>query len=138
MVAGLIVGLYDSNIPVLIVGIVATVVFVVLVFKHGKLNEQLEYIRAGIVVYERYLKRYDDGWKEFEEDGSEYLREDDLVAKDLDIIGSHSIYQFICVAGTEDGRQTLADTLRQPEFATEDIKKGRTPSKNWQKKQSFQ
>lgn len=137
MVAGLIVGLYDSNIPVLIVGIVATVVFVVLVFKHGKLNEQLEYIRAGIVVYERYLKRYDDGWKEFEEDGSEYLREDDLVAKDLDIIGSHSIYQFICVAGTEDGRQTLADTLRQPEFATEDIKKRQDAIKELAEKTEF-
>jgi len=66
------------------------------------------------------MKRYNDSWKEFAEDGSEYLTDDDLVAKDLDIMGKNSIYQFICVAGTEDGRQMLAETLRQPEFAAED------------------
>ena len=53
------------------------VAFVFLVFKHGKLNEQLEYNKAKVIVYERYLKRYDDSWKEFEEDGSEYLTDED-------------------------------------------------------------
>ena len=120
MLGGLIVGLYDSNIPFLAVGIVAVVIFVLLVFRHGKLNEELEYTKAKVIVYERYMKRYDDSWKEFAEDGSEYLTDDDLVAKDLDIMGKNSIYQFICVAGTEDGRQMLAETLRQPEFAAED------------------
>ena len=80
MAGGLIVGLYDSNIPFLIAGILAVVAFVFLVFKHGKLNEQLEYNKAKVIVYERYLKRYDDSWKEFEEDGSEYLTDEDLVA----------------------------------------------------------
>ena len=120
MLGGLIVGLYDSNIPFLAVGIVAVVIFVLLVFRHGKLNEELEYTKAKVIVYERYMKRYDDSWKGFAEDGSEYLTDDDLVAKDLDIMGKNSIYQFICVAGTEDGRQMLAETLRQPEFAAED------------------
>lgn len=120
MLGGLIVGLYDSNIPFLVAGIVAVVIFVLLVFRHGKLNEELEYTKAKVIVYERYMKRYDDSWKEFAEDGSEYLTDDDLVAKDLDIMGKNSIYQFICVAGTEDGRQMLAETLRQPEFAAED------------------
>lgn len=120
MLGGLIVGLYDSNIPFLAVGIVAVVIFVLLVFRHGKLNEELEYTKAKVIVYERYMKRYDDSWKEFAEDGSEYLTDADLVAKDLDIMGKNSIYQFICVAGTEDGRQMLAETLRQPEFAAED------------------
>lgn len=120
MLGGLIVGLYDSNIPFLVAGIVAVIVFVLLVFRHGKLNEELEYTKAKVIVYERYMKRYDDSWKEFAEDGSEYLTDDDLVAKDLDIMGKNSIYQFICVAGTEDGRQMLAETLRQPEFAAED------------------
>ena len=100
MAGGLIVGLYDSNIPFLIAGILAVVAFVFLVFKHGKLNEQLEYNRAKVIVYERYLKRYDDSWKEFEEDGSEYLTDEDLVAKDLDIMGKNSLYQFMCVAVT--------------------------------------
>lgn len=137
MAGGLIVGLYDSNIPFLIAGILAVVAFVFLVFKHGKLNEQLEYNRAKVIVYERYLKRYDDSWKKFEEDGSEYLTDEDLVAKDLDIMGKNSLYQFICVAGTEDGRQLLAETLRQPEFASEDRKKRQDAVRELTEKHDF-
>lgn len=104
MLGGLIVGLYDSNIPFLAVGIVAVVIFVLLVFRHGKLNEELEYTKAKVIVYERYMKRYDDSWKEFAEDGSEYLTDDDLVAKDLDIMGkipsiSLSVWQEQRMAG---------------------------------------
>ncbi len=137
MLGGLIVGLYDSNIPFLAVGIAAVVIFVLLVFRHGKLNEELEYTKAKVVVYERYMKRYDDSWKTFAEDGSEYLTDDDLVAKDLDIMGKNSIYQFICVAGTEDGRQMLAETLRQPEFAAEDREKRQTAIQELAEKHDF-
>ena len=56
MLGGLIVGLYDSNIPFLAVGIVAVVIFVLLVFRHGKLNEELEYTKAKVIVYEPTLK----------------------------------------------------------------------------------
>lgn len=137
MLGGLIIGLYDSNIPFLVAGIVAVIIFVLLVFRHGKLNEELEYTKAKVIVYERYMKRYDDSWKEFAEDGSEYLTDDDLVAKDLDIMGKNSIYQFICVAGTEDGRQMLAETLRQPEFAAEDRKKRQVAIQELAEKHDF-
>lgn len=137
MLGGLIVGLYDSNIPFLVMGIAAVVIFVFLVFRHGKLNEELEYTKAKVIVYDRYMKRYDDSWKEFAEDGSEYLTDDDLVAKDLDIMGKNSLYQFICVAGTEDGRQMLAETLRQPEFAAEDRKKRQDAIRELTEKHEF-
>ncbi len=115
MAVGLIVGFYDSNPIFLIVGIAAVIGFVALIFIHGKLNEKLEYLRAKAIVYKRYIARFTEDWKSFKENGSEYLSDEDLVAKDLDIIGTDSLFQFICTAGTEDGRQMLIRTLKQPE-----------------------
>ncbi len=118
---GLIVGFYDSNIPFLVVGVAASVVFAGFVFVHGKLSEKLEYMRARAVVYDRYIKRYGEEWKSFENNGSSYMTDGDLVAKDMDLLGASSLYQFICVAGTEDGRRQLADSLKNPEYSLEEI-----------------
>lgn len=137
MAVGLAVGLYDSRPLFLLVGIIGVVGFVALVFVHGKVNEQLEYLRAKTEVFLRYTKRFNEGWKNFLEDGSEYLKEEDLAAKDMDILGSSSLFQFICTAGTEDGRLALAKTLRQPEFASEDIEKRQKAIKELADKQDF-
>lgn len=120
-VSGLIVGLYDSHAGFLGAGLLGTVLFVVLVFFHGRLNEDLEYMRAKRMVCQRYIGRFDDTWKTFEEDGSRYLKDTDLMPRDLDLFGANSLYQFLCVAGTEDGKKTLAETLRDPEFEIENI-----------------
>ena len=45
-VACLIIGIYDSRGIVTVVGMAASVVFVALVFIHGKLGEDLEYKKA--------------------------------------------------------------------------------------------
>ncbi|MGN0395252.1 MAG: DNA mismatch repair protein MutS, partial [Coprococcus sp.] len=122
-IVGLIVGFYDSNIPFLVGGIIATLIFTGLVFVHGKLSEQLEYVKARAIVYDRYIKRYSEEWKTFADNGSEYVTDEDLVAKDMDLIGASSLYQFICVAGTEDGRRQLAASLKNPEYSMEEIKR---------------
>ncbi len=123
MLVGLVVGLYDSKPLFLVIGVIGIIGFTALVFIHGKTNEQLEYMRAKLLVFDSYIKRFGEDWKKFKEDGHEYLDEDDLVARDMDIMGPSSLYQFICVAGTEDGRQMLAKTLKNPEYSTEDIVK---------------
>ena len=40
-----------------------------------------------------------------------YLREDDCVAADIDLLGENSLYQMISVCHTEKGKQTFADHL---------------------------
>ena len=115
-VACLIIGIYDSRGIVTVVGMAASVVFVALVFIHGKLGEDLEYKKAKSEVLRRYIERFGDGWKEFEDNGSQYIESEDLVAKDMDLLGPNSLYQFICVAGTEEGRRGLAKSIKDPEY----------------------
>lgn len=115
-VACLIIGIYDNRGIVTAVGMAASVVFVALVFIHGKLGEDLEYKKAKSEVLRRYIERFGEGWKEFEDNGSQYIESEDLVAKDMDLLGPNSLYQFICVAGTEDGRRSLAKSIKDPEY----------------------
>ncbi|MDW0046089.1 hypothetical protein RHK21_16870 [Clostridioides difficile] len=49
--------------------------------------------------------------KEFKIDGKEYLKDENLQAKDLDLFGRASLYQYICVANTSYGKNFLAKYL---------------------------
>lgn len=62
-------------------------------------------------ICRRYCNRFTDGWRKFEEKGTVYLREDDCVAADIDLLGENSLYQMISVCHTEKGKQTFADHL---------------------------
>lgn len=113
--AALIIGVYDGRGAFVTVGILASALFVALVFVHGRVSEQLEYAQAKAEVIRRYIERFGEGWKTFSEDGSRYLENDDLVARDMDLLGQSSLYQFICVAGTEEGRRHLAQSIKAPD-----------------------
>lgn len=114
--AGLIIGIYDSRSVFIAIGIVLAVAFIAMVFVHGKLSEKLEYKKAEAEVLRRYVARFGDDWKKFCEDGSEYLGKDDLAAKDMDLLGPNSLFQFICTAGTEEGRRSLAKSIKDPGY----------------------
>lgn len=114
--AGLIIGIYDSRSVFIAIGIVLAVAFIAMVFVHGKLSEKLEYKKAEAEVLRRYVDRFGDDWKKFEENGSEYLDKDDLAAKDMDLLGPNSLFQFICTAGTEEGRRSLAKSIKDPGY----------------------
>ncbi|MDD6405627.1 MAG: DNA mismatch repair protein MutS [Clostridiales bacterium] len=136
-VAALIVGIYDSRMVLLAVGLVAAAAFVALVFIHGKLSEELEYKRARAEVIRRYIERFGDGWKQFEENGSEYLEDQDLVARDMDLLGASSLYQFICTAGTEEGRRTLADSIKNPKSDIHEIERRQDAIRELASKEEF-
>ena len=65
----------------------------------------------AVAFYERGLARLDHRWLDAGEDGRAFLDEDHLYAVDLDILGRGSLFQFLCVARTERGLETLAHWL---------------------------
>lgn len=136
-VACLIIGIYDNRGIVIVAGVVLAVVFVALVFIHGKLSEELEYKKAKSEVFRRYIERFGEGWKKFDDNGSQYIESEDLVAKDMDLLGPNSLYQFICVAGTEDGRRSLAKSIKDPEYDIQTIEKRQKAIKELADKTEF-
>lgn len=135
--AALIMGIYDGRPVFVFVGTVGALVFVALVFVHGRLMEQLEYEKAELMVYKRYESREDDTWKKLPDDGSEFLTDTDLVAKDMDLLGPNSLYQYICVAGTIEGRRRLAESIKGSDYSISDIEARQCAIKELSSKDDF-
>lgn len=113
--AGLIVGITEKEKSyatlLVITGVLFLIGFVALVKWHSVVAERQESLTEKWEVCRRYCNRFTDGWRKFEEKGTVYLREDDCVAADIDLLGENSLYQMISVCHTEKGKQTFADHL---------------------------
>lgn len=96
----------------LIVG-VSLIVFIRLVLYHIEIGDIQDCLERLIQVYESYQKRFQDKWHSFPENGSEYSKESDYVAADLDVLGPDSLYQMLCTAHTSIGKRRLAEVLSQ-------------------------
>lgn len=122
---GIIIGIVDNNNIVLGFGIVSVFLFVILIFVHGKVINKIEFIKNYILVIQRYIDRYSDAWRDFQDNGEEYCKDTnsvwDMVARDLDMLGSNSLYQMINVCNTTCGKDKLASTLKQKEYSITEI-----------------
>ena len=92
--------------------VLAVAGFVALVRYHGRVDENLLGLKAKSTVINRFLMRFSEEWREFKNDGSEFLtKETPSIAHDLDLLGKSSLFQLINVAHTTEGKTKLANTL---------------------------
>lgn len=88
--------------------------FLMLVRCHGILEQKQTYLKDLQSVLKDYMARFGNGWKSFPMDGARYLNDDILEARDLDLFGKGSLYQYICTAGTIWGQDQLAFWMSLP------------------------
>lgn len=91
--------------------ICSALIFVVLLVIHDKIRVKKGYLEAKWRVIEKRHCRVNGTWKEFEETGLVFLSEDSHVERNLDILGNNSLYQYLCVANTQEGKRKLASYL---------------------------
>ncbi len=103
---------YKSIIP-MVIFVISVIGFICLVRYHANIDEMLLSLKAKNAVINRYLMRFNEQWKKFKDDGSDFLKKNvtPLIAYDLDLLGPSSLFQLINVAHTEKGRKKLADSL---------------------------
>lgn len=103
--------------------ILAAAIFVYLLFVHSNAAEE----RKGAIslrdINDKSLKRIDDEWRSFEDDGSEFKDENHRFSGDLDIFGKGSLFQWINTTCTYIGRRIFKDRLINHENSVEDIVK---------------
>lgn len=87
------------------------VLFIYLVYYYNKLNQQLNYYQSKTRVIKRYLDRFNQNWKNFEETGSQYVQENLEICKDLDLVGKNSLFQFLNIACSTNGKKRLLAKL---------------------------
>ena len=125
LIAVILIALGASNHSVIymMLGIVFVIGFVFLVRYHSLIKENISSIKAKSKVLGRYLKRKSGEWRSFKDDGSEYLKPNDNLSHDLDLLGRASLFQMISIAHTSAGREKLANTLSLKNVKLEDRSK---------------
>ena len=98
------------------------VLFLILVKKYQKLESKKSYLVAKEKVLGKYIARLDESWKEFKETG-EAFRGESSKAKDLDLLGRSSLYQYLCVSHTPYGKRALAKELMHGHREANEIRK---------------
>ena len=110
-VFGLLIGYFQKIYILYIIAFVCLLLFFVFIHFHHNIKKQLVYVHSKNMVFEEHLQRIQGQWKSFQDDGSEWVKEKDYKAYDLDILSKSSLYQMMNVAFTYQGRKRLADTL---------------------------
>ncbi|MFR7592292.1 MAG: MutS-related protein [Longibaculum sp.] len=99
------------------------IVFCILIRYHDKMKKQCRYYQSLSDIYQKHLLRIQGQWDAFENDGNEYLDDKAYKAIDLDILGHHSLFQFINIAFTKRGQVQLSKRLLNDCVVCDEIKK---------------
>lgn len=92
------------------------VIFIVLLVSHERLREEKDYLEAKLAVLNKNEERNNLNWSSFADTGLEFLNEDSTIEKDLDIFGKNSLYQYINVCNTVEGRKILSVYLKETSY----------------------
>lgn len=88
--------------------------FLVLAVWQSKLLDAIRCRTRSIRFYQRGQERLQGTWRESGETGERFLRPEHPYARDLDIFGSASLFQYLSMARTRAGEEMLADWLMKP------------------------
>jgi len=121
-IAFFIVGVSENKLAAGITGGVFLLAFFYLVKKHNDVVKESDVEKSKAEVVERYIQRFSDDWRNFKDNGKEYLSKEDTVASDIDLLGDNSLYQMINVCHTDAGKKRLSDDMKL-NFSTDRLEK---------------
>jgi hypothetical protein len=94
--------------------VVPAAAFVVLVVVHDRQLRCRTDSERAVAFYEAGLARLEGRWMGRGEAGERFRDSHHLYGEDLDVFGSGSLFELLCIARTRAGERTLADWLRAP------------------------
>lgn len=103
--------------------VATSIIFTFFAIKHNKIKHNK--IRCSILseINENCIKRLNNNWKDFADNGEDFTDENHNYTKDLDIFGESSLFQWINACTTYLGRKKLKDTLSAPIYSIQQIYK---------------
>ncbi|MGC2401564.1 MAG: mismatch repair protein [Acidobacteriaceae bacterium] len=91
--------------------LIPVVIFVPLAVWHDRVLRAIRERKRVIEFYERGIARLQDRWAGTGDTGDRFLDPAHPYARDLDIFGKGSLFEFLCTVRTRAGEQTLARWL---------------------------
>jgi hypothetical protein len=93
--------------------------FVAMLIAHERVLGRMALRTRTIQFYDRGLARLNGKWANGGATGERYLDPSHVYARDLDLFGSASVFQYLCTARTRSGEDTLARWLLEATFVEE-------------------
>jgi hypothetical protein len=90
---------------------VPALLFVAIVVYHERLIQQKNLATRIASFYERGVARLENRWMGSGTDGRDFKDATHPYSEDLDLFGSGSLFELLCIARTRSGEETLADWL---------------------------
>ncbi|MEA2165347.1 MAG: hypothetical protein QOK37_3474 [Thermoanaerobaculia bacterium] len=100
--------------------VIPIVGFVALMIAHERTITRRRRAEGAARFCERGLERLNGEWQGKGVAGNGYAGEHHLFAGDLDLFGKGSLFEWLCLAATSEGRATLAQWLLNPDVVTAD------------------
>lgn len=97
--------------------------FVVLLILHEKVTRAWQDVSRNLEFYQSGVARLKYKWQGKGSQGLRFRTANHPYADDLDIFGSGSLFELLCIANTLVGQKTLAEWLQGPADATEIIRR---------------
>ncbi len=91
------------------------VLFVGFVIYHHKIKRKWQTTGCYITIYQQYIDRITGSWGSFKDSGRDFINSKHPYMNDLDLFGNNSLFQWINLANTHDGRVALHDLLVTPD-----------------------
>lgn len=104
--------LAPKNIPLWTVSF-AVPVAALIEYKRRRTRLEFLKLRSLSEYYEKGIARLNHDWEKLEA-GDDFLDQDHLYATDFDLFGRGSLYQLVCSARTQIGKQTIAHWMTSP------------------------
>lgn len=118
-------------------GIAMVIGFLVLIRLHDGVEKEQRLLKARETVVKAYPARFSDGWRDFSENGEEYLSKKDTVERDLDLLGPGSLYQLISISHSAYGKWLLADSIHDPSTRIKERKERQEAIRELSEKKEF-
>jgi hypothetical protein len=109
--------LVNKAVPLWSAGLVVPIAVLV---EYRRRRSRLDFmkLRSLSEFYEKGTARLTHNWERMES-GDDFLNQDHLYAKDLDLFGRGSLYQLVCSVRTQIGSRTIANWMTSPADAPE-------------------
>lgn len=118
---GLTVAFYRTPVLSGSVFLISALIFIYLLVSHNRVSTSRDYAYTRQGLNENALKRLSGEWMDFSDTGADLAAEEHPYAKDLDVFGRGSLFQWISTAFTPRGREKLGDRLSRFPAGVEQI-----------------
>lgn len=117
--------------------IISLMFFILLVYFHDVFYKKYDYFVKCVDVVERYLDRESEKWRNFQDNGADFLEDAPYYYQDLDLFGDNSLFQYLSICTTMGGRKKLKSRLSNLQLSSSNLLEEQDAIREFSQKLSF-